>query len=130
MAGHHHHEEIVMALPISTPNAPAALGPYSQAVRAGDTVYLSGQIPLDPKTGELVEGGFEAQVHQAFRNLKAVVEAAGGRTAKGAAKASPGRRSAASPPGPVGGAAQGRACRGGSHAGAGVSRSRSARHAR
>ena len=67
-----------MALPISTPNAPAALGPYSQAVRAGDTVYLSGQIPLDPKTGELVEGGFEAQVHQAFRNLKAVVEAAGG----------------------------------------------------
>ena len=57
---------------------PAALGPYSQAVRAGDTVYLSGQIPLDPKTGELVEGGFEAQVHQAFRNLKAVVEAAGG----------------------------------------------------
>ncbi len=61
MAGHHHHEEIVMALPISTPNAPAALGPYSQAVRAGDTVYLSGQIPLDPKTGELVEGGFEAQ---------------------------------------------------------------------
>jgi len=60
MTGHHHHEEIVMALPISTPNAPAALGPYSQAVRAGDTVYLSGQIPLDPKTGELVEGLAEA----------------------------------------------------------------------
>ena len=57
-----------MALPISTPNAPAALGPYSQAVRAGDTVYLSGQIPLDPKTGELVEGGFEAQVHQMAGN--------------------------------------------------------------
>lgn len=68
-----------MAQAISTPNAPAALGPYSQAVRAGNTVYLSGQIPLDPKTGELAEGGFEAQVHQSFRNLKAVVEAAGGR---------------------------------------------------
>ena len=64
----------------AAPNAPAALGPYSQAVRAGNTVYLSGQIPLDPKTGELVEGGFEAQVHQAFRNLKAVVEAAGAGT--------------------------------------------------
>lgn len=67
-----------MAVPVSTPNAPAALGPYSQAVRAGNTVYLSGQIPLDPATGELVGGGFEAQVHQSFRNLKAVVEAAGG----------------------------------------------------
>ena len=67
-----------MAVPASTPNAPAALGPYSQAVRAGNTVYLSGQIPLDPATGELVSGGFEAQVHQSFRNLKAVVEAAGG----------------------------------------------------
>ncbi|MDO4232151.1 MAG: RidA family protein [Lautropia sp.] len=68
-----------MADVISTPNAPAAIGPYSQAVRAGNIVFLSGQIPLDPKTGELAEGGFEAQVHQAFRNLKAVVEAAGGR---------------------------------------------------
>lgn len=67
-----------MAVPVSTPNAPAALGPYSQAVRAGNTVHLSGQIPLDPATGELVSGGFEAQVHQSFRNLKAVVEAAGG----------------------------------------------------
>ena len=67
-----------MAVPVSTPNAPAALGPYSQAVRAGNTVYLSGQIPLDPATGELVSSGFEAQVHQSFRNLKAVVEAAGG----------------------------------------------------
>ena len=67
-----------MAVPVSTPNAPAALGPYSRAVRAGNTVYLSGQIPLDPATGELVSGGFEAQVHQSFRNLKAVVEAAGG----------------------------------------------------
>jgi putative endoribonuclease L-PSP len=71
-------KEMTMAVPVSTPNAPAALGPYSQAVRAGNTVYLSGQIPLDPATGELVSGGFEAQVHQSFRNLKAVVEAAGG----------------------------------------------------
>lgn len=68
-----------MSTPVSTPNAPAAIGPYSQAVRAGNTVYLSGQIPLDPQTGEVVGGGFEAQVHQAFRNLKAVVEASGGR---------------------------------------------------
>lgn len=68
-----------MADVISTPNAPAAIGPYSQAVRAGNIVFLSGQIPLDPKTGELAQGGLEAQVHQSFRNLKAVVEAAGGR---------------------------------------------------
>lgn len=68
-----------MSTPVSTPNAPAAIGPYSQAVRAGNTVYLSGQIPLDPQTGEVVSGGFEAQVHQAFRNLQAVVEASGGR---------------------------------------------------
>ncbi len=68
-----------MSTPISTPNAPAAIGPYSQAVRAGNMLYLSGQIPLDPATGELAAGGFEAQVHQAFRNLKAVVEAGGGR---------------------------------------------------
>lgn len=63
---------------VSTPNAPAAIGPYSQAVRVGDTVWMSGQIPLDPATGQLVEGGFEAQVNRAFSNLKAVAEAAGG----------------------------------------------------
>ena len=63
--------------PISSPAAPAAIGPYSQAIRAGDTVYLSGQIPLDPKTMQLVEG-FEAQVRRVFDNLKAVCEAAGG----------------------------------------------------
>lgn len=62
---------------VSTPNAPAAIGPYSQAVRAGNTVYLSGQIPLDP-AGNLVAGGFEAQVRQAFENLAAVAAAAGG----------------------------------------------------
>jgi len=63
---------------VSTPDATAAIGPYSQAIRAGSTVYLSGQIPLDPATGELVDGGFEAQVRQAFRNLSAVAAAAGG----------------------------------------------------
>jgi reactive intermediate/imine deaminase len=63
---------------ISTKSAPSAIGPYSQAVRAGTTVYLSGQIALDPETGHLIEGGFDAQVHRAFRNLRAVAEAAGG----------------------------------------------------
>lgn len=65
---------------IHTANAPAAVGPYSQAVVAlgGKTVYLSGQIGLEPATGELVAESFEAQVRQAFANLKAVVAAAGG----------------------------------------------------
>jgi len=63
--------------PISTPDAPAAIGTYSQAVRAGDTVYLSGQIPLDPKTMQLAEG-FENQVKRVFDNLRAVCRAAGG----------------------------------------------------
>ena len=63
--------------PISSPDAPAAIGPYSQAVRAGDTVYLSGQIPLDPKTMQIVEG-FENQVKRVFENLRAVCRAAGG----------------------------------------------------
>ena len=62
---------------ISTADAPAAIGPYSQAIRAGDTVYLSGQIPLDPKTMQLVEG-FEPQARQVFENLRAVCRAAGG----------------------------------------------------
>jgi len=63
--------------PISTPEAPAAIGTYSQAVRAGDTVYLSGQIPLDPRSMQLVEG-FESQAKQVFENLRAVCRAAGG----------------------------------------------------
>jgi reactive intermediate/imine deaminase len=63
--------------PISTPEAPAAIGTYSQAVRAGDTVYLSGQIPLDPRSMQVVEG-FEAQARQVFDNLRAVCRAAGG----------------------------------------------------
>lgn len=63
---------------ISTPNAPAAIGPYSQAIKVGDTVYLSGQIPLDPQSMLLVGGDIEAQTAQVFRNLAAVAEAAGG----------------------------------------------------
>ena len=62
---------------IATPSAPSALGTYSQAIRAGDTVYLSGQIPLDPESMELVSGTRE-QIHQVFRNLCAVAGAAGG----------------------------------------------------
>ena len=64
--------------PISTERAPAAIGPYSQAVRAGDTVYLSGQIPLDPATGELVQADIATETRRVFDNLKAVCEAAGG----------------------------------------------------
>lgn len=62
---------------ISTDSAPSAIGTYSQAVRAGNTVYLSGQIGLDPNSGQLVDG-IEAQIHRVFANLKAVAEAAGG----------------------------------------------------
>ena len=62
--------------PISTPEAPGAIGIYSQAVRAGDTVYLSGQIPLDPKSMQIVEG-FDNQVKRVFDNLQAVCKAAG-----------------------------------------------------
>jgi reactive intermediate/imine deaminase len=64
--------------PINTPRAPAAIGPYTQAVRAGSTIYLSGQIPLDPKTMELVKGDIRAQTRQVFDNLAAVAQAAGG----------------------------------------------------
>src|SRR5215472_13588738 len=62
---------------IHTEKALQAIGPYSQAVRAGDTVYLSGQIPLDPKTMQLVSGDIEAEIRRVFENLKAVAEAAG-----------------------------------------------------
>ena len=64
--------------PVATKLAPQAIGPYSQAVKAGNTVYLSGQIPLDPQTGELVTGDIEAQVRQVFENLRAVARASGG----------------------------------------------------
>ena len=62
---------------ISTPAAPAAIGTYSQAVRVGNTIWVSGQIPLDPGTGELVKGDTEAQVRRVFDNVKAIVVAAG-----------------------------------------------------
>lgn len=67
---------------IQTENAPQAIGTYSQAIRVGDTLYLSGQIPLEAKTMELVGGGMEAQVRQVFENLKAVAEAAHGSLAQ------------------------------------------------
>ena len=67
---------------IATERAPAAIGPYSQAVRAGSTVYFSGQIPLDPVTGALVEGDIRAQTRRVFDNLTAVAEAAGGSLAQ------------------------------------------------
>ena len=63
---------------IHSEQAPAAIGPYSQATRAGNMVFFSGQIPLDPASGALVEGGIEAQARRAFDNLRAVCEAAGG----------------------------------------------------
>jgi reactive intermediate/imine deaminase len=64
--------------PVHTDEAPGAIGTYSQAIACGKTVYLSGQIPLDPKTMALVTGGIEAEIHQMFRNLAAVAKAAGG----------------------------------------------------
>ena len=63
---------------IHTDQAPEAIGTYSQAVKVNNTVYLSGQIPLDPATMTLVDDSFDAQVHQVFKNLTAVCEAAGG----------------------------------------------------
>ena len=68
--------------PIHTDLAPAAIGPYSQAVRMGQTVFLSGQIPLDPATGEIVAGDVSAQARRSFDNLTAVCEAAGGSLAQ------------------------------------------------
>ena len=62
---------------ISSPNAPAAIGPYSQAVRVGNRLYLSGQLGMDPATGKLAEGGFAAQARQALENQKAILETAG-----------------------------------------------------
>ncbi len=62
---------------ITTDEAPAAIGVYSQAVQVGNTVWVSGQIPLDPQTKELVKGGIEAEIHQVFKNLAAIVTAAG-----------------------------------------------------
>ena len=67
---------------IQTEAAPAAIGTYSQAVRCGNTVYLSGQIPLDPQTMTLRNASIEDEIHQVFRNLRAVAEAAGGSLAQ------------------------------------------------
>ncbi len=64
--------------PIHSDNAPAAIGTYSQAIQAGDLVFISGQIPLVPATMEVVDGDFEARARQVFKNLQAVAEAAGG----------------------------------------------------
>ena len=61
---------------ISTTGAPAAIGPYSQAVEAGNTLYISGQVALDPKTGKLVEGSIAEQTEQVFKNISAILEAA------------------------------------------------------
>lgn len=66
-----------MLQPILTPDAPAPIGPYSQAIRAGQTVYLSGQIALDPATGQLVDGSLTDETHRVMRNLQAVLQAAG-----------------------------------------------------
>ena|SRR5947209_7830439 len=63
--------------PITTPHAPAAIGPYTQAIRCGDFIYTSGQIPLDPKTGEIVGSDVQAQTHQVLHNLQAVLTSAG-----------------------------------------------------
>jgi len=63
---------------ISTDRAPRAIGPYSQAVRAGDTVYVSGQIPLDPASGELISGNIDAEIRRVLDNLQAIAAAAGG----------------------------------------------------
>ena len=63
---------------ISTPDAPAAIGTYSQAVQVDSTVYVSGQIPLVPETGEVLDGDIEQQIRQVFENLKAIAVAAGG----------------------------------------------------
>ncbi|SDF67648.1 RidA family protein [Sporolituus thermophilus] len=62
---------------VSTANAPAAIGPYSQAIKVGNLVFTSGQIPINPATGELVTGSVEEQTHQVLKNVKAVLEAAG-----------------------------------------------------
>lgn len=62
---------------INTPNAPAPIGPYNQAVWAGDTLFLSGQIAIDPATSQLIEGTLEEETHQVMKNLQAVLQAAG-----------------------------------------------------
>jgi 2-iminobutanoate/2-iminopropanoate deaminase len=67
----------VMREAVTTSEAPAAIGPYSQAIKAGNLLFLSGQIPIDPTTGNLVEGGIEPQTRQVFQNIAAILRAAG-----------------------------------------------------
>jgi 2-iminobutanoate/2-iminopropanoate deaminase len=62
---------------VSTPSAPAAIGPYSQAIRAGSLLFVSGQIPLDPATGRMIDGDIAAQTHRVFQNIGAILTAAG-----------------------------------------------------
>ena len=62
---------------ISTPNAPAAIGPYSQAIQVGNLIYTSGQIPIDPSTGQFVEGGIKEQTRQSLSNIQAILQEAG-----------------------------------------------------
>lgn len=62
---------------ISTPKAPAAIGPYSQAIQVGNLIYTSGQIPIDPATGQLVEGGIKEQTRQSLNNIQAILQEAG-----------------------------------------------------
>lgn len=62
---------------VSSPSAPAAIGPYSQAIKAGNLLFVSGQIPLDPSSGQMVAGGIEAQTEQVFRNIAGILSAAG-----------------------------------------------------
>ena len=62
---------------VSSPSAPKAIGPYSQAIRAGSLLFVSGQIPIDPATGDLIQGDISQQTHRVFANLKAILEAAG-----------------------------------------------------
>src|ERR1700677_3776876 len=62
---------------INTNHAPAAIGPYSQAVKAGNLLFVSGQIPLDPETGNIIIGGIESETHRVMKNIEAILEAAG-----------------------------------------------------
>jgi 2-iminobutanoate/2-iminopropanoate deaminase len=65
-----------MKKPIQTPSAPQAIGPYSQAIQVGDTLYISGQIPLDPQTGNLIQGNIKTQTNQIFKNIEQIIKAA------------------------------------------------------
>jgi 2-iminobutanoate/2-iminopropanoate deaminase len=65
-------------IPITTDKAPKAVGPYTQGIRAGDFLFISGQVPFEPETGKIVEGDISAQTHKVLKNIRAIVEAGGG----------------------------------------------------